>query len=97
MRLSTVYKITSVPEPDGNGYRIDIYYKSGRRFKTKAIRNMEMYESRSFGPFFTKKETAPAECRNCIFGLFKRFFHKKSVSDNNCSIRSSERIDKWFS
>lgn len=98
MRIGSIYKITSKRDAaNENTFTVDIHYKSGKKFRTKTIKNMELHESRSFGPFFTKKETAPAECQNCIFGLFKRFFHKKSASDNNCSIRSSERIDKWFS
>lgn len=76
MRIESIYKITSKrDEENGNTFTVDIHYKSGRKYKTKTIKNMELHESRSFGPFFTKKETAPEEFQNCFAGLFKRFFH----------------------
>lgn len=76
MRINSIYKISSMPNRDDkNTFNIDIHYKEGKKFKTKTVKNMELHESRSFGPFFIKKKTVPAECQNCVFGSLKRFFH----------------------
>lgn len=76
MRTSSIYKIsTAQNENDENIFDIEIHYRQGKKFKTKIVKNMELHETRSFGSFFTKKETAPEPCRNCVFSSLKRFFN----------------------
>lgn len=74
--IDSIYKIVACDAvKDGEITCVEIHYKKGNRNKVKTLQNMEYHETRSFGPVFKKKETAPAECQNCFFYLLKRFFH----------------------
>lgn len=76
MRVSSIYKIDSgLAVGEGEAVTVTIHYKKGRKYKTATIRNMEVLQTRTCGPVFRKKETAPAECRSCLFYSLKRFFH----------------------
>ena len=74
--IDSIYKIVACDAvKDGEITCVEIHYKKGKKHKVKTIENMEYRETRSFGPLFKRKETAPAENQSCFFRLLKRLFH----------------------
>ena len=74
--IDSIYKIVACDAvKDGEITCVEIHYKKGRKNKVKTLQDMEYLETRSFGPLFKRKETAPAENQSCFFRLLKRLFH----------------------
>ena len=68
-----IYKIKIDKKDREDEVSVDIYYGNG---KQKTLKEMEMLELRSGWILRSKKtNTTSDDCRGCIIGLFKSFFH----------------------